>query len=182
MKILDKNEKRKYHFSDYDPDWVNKFSSLKDFLINVFKDKAISIEHIGSTSIPGMKAKPIIDILITVAEMEGFASEKDLMIKSGYEWGENYIAPNSLIFFKLGPEGEKTENIHVVEKGSPKEKQFIVMRDYLRTYREKAKEYSDLKYKNKELYPDDYPAYRAAKDSFLKQLEQEAYRWSELNS
>lgn len=182
MKILDKNEKRKYHFSDYNPEWVNKFNSLKDFLSEVFNEKAILIEHIGSTSIPGMKAKPIIDVLVTVNTMEDFTNEKDLMVKSGYDWGENYIAPNSILFFKVGPEGEKIENIHIVEKGSSKEKQFIVMRDYLRIHAEKAKEYSDLKHKNKELYPDDYPAYRAAKDSFLKKLEQDAYEWNELNS
>ncbi len=182
MKILDKNEKRKYHFSDYDPNWVNEFNSIKYFLSEVFKEKAVLIEHIGSTSIPGMKAKPIIDVLVTVNTMEDFTDEKDLMVKSGYDWGENYIAPNSLLFFKVGPEDEKTENIHVVEKGSAKEKQFIVMRDYLRQHPNKVEEYSNLKEKNREKYPDDYPAYREAKYPFLAKLELEAYEWDELNS
>ncbi len=177
MKELDKNTKRKYLFSEYDPNWKVQFSSIKEFLFDVFGDKAITIEHVGSTSIEGMKAKPLIDVLVLINKMEVFQEEKDKMIKAGYEWGENYIAPNTLIFFKLGPDGEKLENIHVCEKGSAKESQFIVMRDYLRTYPEKAKEYSSLKEKNVSLYANDYPAYRAAKVPYLEELEKEAYEW-----
>lgn len=142
MKTLDKNLKRKYSFSEYDPRWKLQFLSIKDFLQNVFNDKAISIEHIGSTSVEGMKAKPLIDILITVGEMEEFKEQKNKMLEAGYEWGENYIAPNSLIFFKVGSDGEKLENIHVCTKRSPKARQFLVMRDYLRTHPQKVIEYS----------------------------------------
>lgn len=177
MKELDKTIKRKYSISDYDPHWKYTFSIIKDFLWSVFGDKAIQIEHVGSTSVEGMKAKPLIDILIIVEKMEVFQMQKDIMVNAGYEWGENYIAPNTIIFFKLGPDGEKLENIHVCEKGSAKARQFIVMRDYLRTHPEKVQEYSELKEKNVTLYPDDYPAYREAKAPFLKQLEKEAYEW-----
>ena len=70
------------------------------------------------------------------------------MIKAGYEWGENYIAPNTSTFFKLGSDGDKLENIHVCEVGAPKERQFIIMqRDYFRSHPNKTKEYSDLKLK-----------------------------------
>jgi len=179
MKKLYKNIKRKYSFSEYDPNWKTKFSFLRDFLMGVFVDKAVRIEHVGSTSIEGMKAKPLIDVLVTVKKMEPFEEQKDRMIKAGYEWGENYIAPNSLLFFNLNPDGEKLNNIHICEESSPKARQFILMRDYLRTHPEKAREYSDLKQKNAELYPNDYPAYRRAKDSFLQQLEKEAYEWAE---
>lgn len=178
MKILDKNEKRKYHFSDYDPNWVNEFNSIKYFLSEVFKEKAVLIEHIGSTSIPGMKAKPIIDVLVVVEKIEDFLEEREKMISNGYLWEEEYIGPNTQLFYKTAEDGSKTENIHICEKDSPKEKQFLVMRDFFRTFSEKAKEYSDLKEKNQLLYPDDYPAYREAKASFLEKIEQEAYSWN----
>jgi GrpB-like predicted nucleotidyltransferase (UPF0157 family) len=181
VKELDKNIKRKYSFSEYNPNWPAQFSTIKDFLLKAFGDSAINIEHVGSTSVQGMKAKPLIDILIVVHKMELFEKEKEAMVKNGYEWAENYIAPNSLFFFKLDPEGEKLENIHVCEEDAPKTKQFIAMRDYLRTHPEKVKAYSDLKQKNHELYPDDYPAYRLAKNSFLEELEKEAYEWSNSN-
>jgi GrpB-like predicted nucleotidyltransferase (UPF0157 family) len=147
MKALDKNIKRKYSFSEYDPKWKTEFISLKNFLLSVFGDEAIDIEHVGSTSVEGMKAKPLIDVLVVVNKIRPFEKQKEEMEKYGYEWGENYIAPNTLIFFKLGPDGEKLENIHVCERGSPKERQFIVMRDYLRSHPDKVKEYSDLKEK-----------------------------------
>ena len=76
-------------------------------------------------SIEGMKAKPIIDVLVLVDNMEPFEVEKKLMIKAGYEWGENYIAPDTLIFYKLGPDGEKLENIHVCQKA--RQKQFSLL-------------------------------------------------------
>ncbi len=180
MKELDKTIKRKYTISEYNPNWKLKFSSIKDFLMVVFGDKAIQIEHVGSTSIEEMKAKPLIDVLVTVEEVEPFLEQKDEMVEAGYEWGENYIEPNSIIFFKLGFDGEKLENIHVCKKGSMKARQFIVMRDYLRTHPEKVKAYSDLKELNVSLYPDDYPAYREAKAPFLNQLEKEAYEWEKV--
>ncbi len=79
----------------------------------------------------------------------------------------------------MAEDGSKTENIHICEIGSPKEKQFLVMRDFFRTFPEKAKEYADLKEKNFALNPDDYPAYREAKAPFLAKMEQEAYAWYE---
>lgn len=174
---LDKNIKRKYFFNNYDPDWINRFNNTKSILLSVFGDKAIKIEHVGSTSIPGMKAKPIIDILVVVDKMEEFLEQREKMITLGYEWGENYIGPNTQLFFKTAEDGSKTENIHVCKSGDPKEKQFIVMRDFFREFPEKAKEYSDLKEKNQALYPDNYPAYREAKAPFLQKMEQEAYDW-----
>ncbi len=179
MKELDKNIKRKYSVSEYDPNWVNQFNSIKEFLLKVFKNKALQIEHVGSTSVVGMMAKPIIDVLVIVSKMENFDKEKEEMINAEYEWGENYIAPNTLIFFKLSLHGEKLENIHVCEQDTPKTKQFLVMRDFFRIFPEKAEEYSNLKKLNAEKYPSDYPAYREAKAAFLEKIEKEAYKWSE---
>lgn len=179
MKELYKNIKRKYTISNYDPNWVNKFISIRETLIETFGKKALKIEHVGSTSIPGMKAKPVIDVLIIVEKMEDFSQEKSKMVDSGYEWGENYIAPDTLIFFKLGPDGEKLENIHVCKEDAPKVKQFLIKRDFFRTFPEKAKAYSDLKESIFQKYPKDYPAYRAAKEPFLYEIEKEAYEWVE---
>jgi GrpB-like predicted nucleotidyltransferase (UPF0157 family) len=180
MNQLDKNLKRKYSLSEHSPDWPLRFSVIKGFLSEVFKDKAVSIEHVGSTAVAGMVAKPIIDVLVVVKKMESFEEQKELMVNAGYEWGENYIAPNTLLFFKMRSDGEKLENIHVCEADAPKARQFIVMRDYLRLHPEKVKEYSDLKKENAKRYPDDYPAYREAKAPFLEKLETEAYEWNNI--
>lgn len=126
-----------------------------------------------------MKAKPVIDILIIVDAMEPFEAEKQKMVQAGYEWGENYIGPNTLIFYKLGPDGEKLENIHVCEKTAPKVKQFLVKREFFRTFSDKAQEYSDLKAGNAQKHPDDYVAYRTAKEPYLAAIEKEAYDWAD---
>lgn len=167
---------RKFSLSEYDPNWVLKFNSIKDLILRVFGYKALKVEHVGSTSIKGMVAKPLIDVLVIVEKLESFKKEKELMTEAGYEWNF-YTNPDALCFIKTNIGGEKLENIHVCEEGSEKVRQFIAIRDYLRTHPEKAKEYSELKQKNIKLYPNDYPAYRNAKTPFLAQLEQEAYQW-----
>ena len=174
---LDKNIKRKYLLEPYNPDWVNQFETIKNTIQNVFKEKALQIEHIGSTSIPKMFAKPLIDILVVVENVDDLVEERRTMESIGYLHGRDYIEPRSLIFFKMTKEEQKLENIHVCEKDSPKTKQFLIMRDFFRAFPEKAKEYSDLKRRNFEEFPEDYPAYRAAKTPFLEKTEQEAYIW-----
>mgnify|MGYP003503561887 FL=1 len=77
--MLDKNIQRPYLFQDYDPSWILIFESIKEKIENIFKEKALSIDHVGSTSIPGMKAKPIIDVLIIVEKIEPFIEEKKEM-------------------------------------------------------------------------------------------------------
>jgi len=180
MRILDKNIKRKYSLSEYTPEWSQRFLTIKDFLSEAFQDKALKIEHVGSTAVVGMVAKPIIDVLVVVKKMEQFEGQKELMVNAGYEWGANYIAPNTLLFFKIRSDGEKLENIHVCEADTSKARQFIVMRDYLRVHPEKVKEYSVLKKDNAKRYPNDYPAYREAKAPFLEKLEAEAYEWNNI--
>ena len=170
---------RKFSLSEYDPCWVLKFTLIKDLVSRVFGDKALMIEHVGSTAIQGMKAKPTIDVLVVVEKLEPFEKEKELMIDAGYEW-HYYTEPDEgLTFSKFGPDGEKLEHIHICEESSPWVRKFIVVRDYLRTHPEKAKEYSELKQKNIELHPDDYPAYRNAKAPFLERLKKEADKWEE---
>jgi hypothetical protein len=116
-------------------------------------------------------------MLVVVEKMEKFLEQRVKMISYGYEWRENYIAPKTQMFYRTSTNGSKTQNIHLCESGSPKEKQFLITRNYFLAFPEKAKEYSDLKERNQLLYPDDYPAYREAKQPFLKQIEKDAYVW-----
>lgn len=180
---LDKNQKREYQISEYDSSWVEKYEELKKQIQEIFIDEEFLIEHVGSTSIPGMRAKPVIDICISVPEMKEFESEIQQMEKLGYQWGKNYIEPNTLIFFKeKDGSDQKIINVHVCEKESPKEKQFIVMRDYMRAHPEIVEKYSNLKLELNKQFPEDYPAYRQGKSGFLKEIEQKAYQWKELQN
>ncbi len=170
---------QKYSLVPYDPHWPQRFEELRKMLMGVFGTKALHIEHVGSTAIPGMTAKPIIDVLVIVETMEDFAQEKQAMLDRDYICKADYIAPRTLLFFKVGADGEKVENIHVCEEHSSKVRQFLTMRDFFRSLPNKARAYSELKQINREKYPDDYPGYRTAKQSFLEQVRKEAYQWED---
>jgi GrpB-like predicted nucleotidyltransferase (UPF0157 family) len=124
-----------------------------------------------------MSAKPLIDILVLVSNVDDLENEIDQMVKLGYGWARDYIEERSVDFYKVKEGLQKIVNIHTCEVGSLKAKRFIVMRDYMRSHPEKASEYSDLKKKIYKQFPEDYPRYRQEKQPFLENLEQEAYRW-----
>ncbi len=171
---LDKNQKRPYSIEPYNSEWVIDFKKIKEKLEKVFGSKAQAIEHIGSTSIPGMRAKPLIDVLVIVDAMGDFSEEKEKMGKLGYQYGENYIAPNTLLFFKVLTDGRKTENIHVCDRTNFKVSQFLGIRDFLRKKPEWAEKYSSLKEELYKKFPNDYPAYREGKSSLLRELDEAA--------
>lgn len=172
-----RNSQRPYTFRAYDPQWIEKFAQLKNFLSSVFVDA--QIEHVGSTSIVGMSAKPIVDVLVLIPEMQKFEKEIARMQENGFEYARDYIAPRTLNFYQLDEHGGKLNNVHVCEIGSTKAKQFLDIRDYLRAHPDKAKLYAEKKYKNFLAHQNDYIGYREAKDAFLKELEKEAYAWKE---
>lgn len=174
-----RNSQRPYTFREYNPQWVEEFQKLHAFLSTVFIDA--HIEHVGSTSIVGMSAKPIIDVLVLVPEMLSFEKEIAQMFEKGFDYARDYIAPRTLNFYQLDERGGKRNNIHVCEVGSTKAKQFLDIRDYLRTHPDKARLYAEEKHKNFLAHQNDYISYRESKDAFLKELEHAAYAWKAQN-
>lgn len=173
--MLDKMQKRPYSLDDPSDYWSNKFKEVKKTIESVFGDKAIAIEHVGSTSL-GIKAKPLLDILVIVKDINDIFEEKEKMKEFGYLWEDNYIAPDTSFIYKLDGE-RKIENIHIVEPESFKIDHLLLQRDYLRAHPEKLKEYEELKTKLNEKFPDDYPSYRAGKKDFLDNIEILAKEW-----
>ncbi|MFT6829403.1 MAG: GrpB-like predicted nucleotidyltransferase (UPF0157 family) [Candidatus Paceibacteria bacterium] len=171
-----KRKSRKYYFTKYNPDWVGQYEVLKNIISPIWQ-KALSIEHIGSTSIPGMSAKPVIDILVTIEKIEDFEKEIRQMKELSFTCLKDYIAPRTLNFYQTGNEDDKINNIHICELGSQHQQRFIIMRDYFRAHPNMAKEYSDLKQKNRDENPNNYVSYRDSKKDFLDEIEQEAYEW-----
>lgn len=165
-----------YSIEEYDPEWVTKFQSIRETLVEIFGAKALAIEHVGSTSIPGMKGKPVIDVLILAEHVGSMNEEKGRMIESGYQYVENYIAPDTHLFRKTDIQGKRTENIHICEMNSKVADQFLIIRDYLRAHPEEVRRYSDLKDELVVQYPD-YKDYRKAKNPYLQVLEKKAYEW-----
>jgi len=134
----------------YDPQWPTKFIHEKEHLLSLLPIALIKrIEHFGSTAIPGMSAKPIIDILVEVRSLTETKKQiVPILTQSGYEYfwrpiiGES--PPYYAWFIKRNQIGTRTHHIHMVE-GDSELWDRLFFRDYLREFPSVAKEYANLK-------------------------------------
>ncbi len=164
--------------------WAKLFEKEKEILKEVFGDTIIAIEHIGSTAVPGIPAKPIIDISIAIESLEIAKVMNEKFEKLGYQHRpfvpkHNNIELQSQELFVKGPESRRTFYVHVTNYGSEKWKSDLLFRDYLRKYPKSAKEYAELKLKLAERYSQDRETYTKSKDSFIKSILEIAHK--ELN-
>ena len=146
-------------------------------LRDVLGGENVAILHIGSTSIPGLAAKPTIDVLIEVQEIGEVDTLDESMAEKGYEgWGE-YGVPGRRFFTKSrGP--VRTHNVHVFEVGTIEVERHLAFRDYLIQNPEIATAYETLKKDLAEEYPEDIESYMDGKDAFTRQTESEALSWN----
>jgi GrpB-like predicted nucleotidyltransferase (UPF0157 family) len=125
---------------DHDPGWAGSFESERAALSELFDGRAVAIEHVGSTSVPGLCAKPIVDVMIGLPELELSEEEIAAMERLGYEFkGEH--RPGRLLFVKQ----PRTHHVHVVEHGSEGWKRQLAFRDALRSDAVERERYDTLK-------------------------------------
>ena len=130
--------------SPYNPNWVKKFKIEKEKLQDILTNNLIAIEHIGSTAIPGIYAKPVIDILIGVKNLNHINGQLITQIESlGYRYVQGYEKelPYRRFFFKNSSNKTRTYHIHLVNYPSAFWQRHILFRDYLRKYSDEAKKY-----------------------------------------
>ena len=140
-------------------------------ILEVIGNIIVAIEHIGSTAVPGLAAKPIIDIMVAVRKLEDAKSCIQPLQTITYEYLPELEAemPDRR-FFRKGPRGAGTHHLHMVEIGSDFWERHLLFRDYLRVHPEAAQQYSQLK---KELAPkfgSDRDAYTDAKTNFIESV------------
>jgi GrpB-like predicted nucleotidyltransferase (UPF0157 family) len=160
---------RKYTIEDYNPDWVNEFQREKCTLSKIFGTYALSIEHIGSTAVPGLSGKPIIDVLVTVNMLSDAEQYTSAMIENGYIDKGAYVSENSRLFVKE-ENNIRLVNIHIFPKEHDHIAEMLKVRDYLRQHAEKVDEYNKLKIALYNKYPNDYGMYRKYKDEWMDKL------------
>jgi GrpB-like predicted nucleotidyltransferase (UPF0157 family) len=160
----------------YDTRWSDRFRKEADELAAIFGEEAVAIHHIGSTAIPGIYAKPIIDILVEVQDIERVDAFNREMAKRGYlPKGEFGIRGRR--FFIKGTEESRTHHIHVFQTGDPEFERHLNFRDYLRAHPEEARAYSRLKKELARKFPHDIDSYMAGKNDLTKELERRAKAW-----
>jgi GrpB-like predicted nucleotidyltransferase (UPF0157 family) len=160
---------------DYRSDWPLVYAEAAGPLAAAFGPYAADIQHIGSTSVPGLAAKPIIDIAIGITQYPLPDAIIDAVTRLGYEHKGEYGIPGRHYFRKPGP--PYGFHIHATGLQSSEYHNHILFRDYLRAHPDAAREYQLLKRDLAAHWVDDFEAYAAAKTSFVRQILLKAEAW-----
>src|SRR5512133_3544140 len=165
-----------YTFSEYSSDWPQEFEREAARLRGYFHSVIITIHHIGSTSIPGLAAKPIIDLLPVVSSIQTVDDLTPILEKEGYRaWGE-YGLPGRR-FFTRDRNGYRTHNIHVYPEDHPDIERHVAFSTFLRHHAVERKEYEAVKRAAFAKYPTDINGYMDEKNDWIQNLEPIAIEW-----
>lgn len=160
----------------YNQNWNNEYKKEERSIKTFLQKELLNSFHIGSTSVPGLKAKPIIDILLVVKDISKLDTYSEQFESIGYEvMGEFGIEGRR--YFRKGRDN-RTHQIHAFQYDNVQEiERHLSFRDYLRQHPEISKEYGELKSKLAEKYPTDIDGYCDGKDNFVKKIEKKALEW-----
>jgi GrpB-like predicted nucleotidyltransferase (UPF0157 family) len=166
---------------DYDPEWPRSFQKIKGRIWPSVREVAVAIEHVGSTSIPGMIAKPVIDVDVVIAS----PSDLHLLISRlgtlGYLHRGNLGVEDRDAF--RAPEGDPPQHLYVCLQNTLALRNHLAVRDYLRTHPSEAVAYSTLKRRLVGQFPSDKERYQQGKtDLILSILRQSGFASAELNA
>ena len=157
--------------ADYNPQWIDCFVEQRDAVAEALRPwLAAAVEHVGSTSVPGLPAKPIVDVLAPVADLDDREAMVEALSRRGWlYWPDDPHADSRLWFLRPDP-ARRTHHLHVVAHGHPREQAVIAFRDALRRDRELAAEYADLKETLAREHRHDRDAYTNGKASFVARV------------
>lgn len=161
----------------YDPEWPELFRSLGARLRAALGDVAPRIDHIGSTSIPGLAAKPIIDVQISVAGFDPPDAFRLPIESVGFVWKADNPELTKR-YFRENP-GDRRTHIHVRRTGSFSQQFPLLFRDYMRTHPEDARAYADLKYRLADEFGENRHGYVEAKGPFIWETIRKADDWAQ---
>lgn len=158
---------------EYNNNWQKEFKEEKKNLKGIFKDIAVTIEHIGSTSIEGISAKPIIDIAVGIDKLNDFEKVRNYFINNK-EYSVREENTEGEILVRKGTSENITHLIHVMEYKSKRYQNTIIFREYLRKNLEEKNEYEKLKKELAKKYKDNRKMYTASKNDFIQRILQKA--------
>jgi GrpB-like predicted nucleotidyltransferase (UPF0157 family) len=166
----------RYSFSEYSADWPRQFEQEAERLRILLGDELAAVHHIGSTSVPGLAAKPTIDLLPLVRRIAAVDDRTPLFLASGYRgWGE-YGLPGRRLFTR-DREGYRTHNVHIYQHDDLDVERHLAFCAYLRHHEPARREYEALKRAVYARHPADIEAYSNGKDALIKRLQPLAIRW-----
>jgi GrpB-like predicted nucleotidyltransferase (UPF0157 family) len=162
----------------YDPAWPAAFAAERDRIAARLGNLAVRIDHNGSTSVPGLAAKPIIDIQVSVRRLQPIAVTAVALMELGYvhvPHADDAFAP----FFHRPAGWPHSHHVHVVQAGSPEERRTLAFRDYLRQHSGVAREYEQLKHRLALRFnaasSGSHQSYADAKTAFVARITERAF-------
>ena len=167
----------KVYVVPYDPSWPAEFIAEAARIRLAVGDLVMAVHHIGSTSIPGIFAKPVIDILLEVYNIQALDARSAALAELGYEAKGEFGIPGRRYFRRDSAMGTRTHQIHAFEAGSPGIERHLAFRDYMIAHPAIARHYGLLKQQLAASHPEDIEAYMDGKDSFIKEHEAKAIIW-----
>jgi putative glutamine amidotransferase len=164
---------RGYAIVDPDPGWPPRFEAAAAEIRDALGPIALGIEHVGSTSVPGLPAKPIIDIQVSVASLRPRAPIVEAIEALGYTWAIDPVETDHE-YFSRDHAGDRDVQIHVCEAGGVWERRHLAFRDWLRAHPDDARAYADLKRELAARHPRDVFSYVDGKTAFIRSIEERA--------
>lgn len=164
----------------YDPLWPEQFEEAERELEGAIGANLLAIHHIGSTSIPGIYAKPTIDMLGVVADLAALDAAADGLVALGYEARGEFGIPGRRYFPRNNAADERTHQLHAFRAGSQHIGRHLAFRDFLRAHPDVAQEYSELKRRLATAHMHDREAYMDGKDPFIEETEARSLVWAAL--
>lgn len=161
----------------HDPRWRDAFEAEARQVAAALGETVVAIHHIGSTSIPDIYAKPVVDLLVEVRDVNEVDGRGSALESLGYEVLGEYGIPGRRYFRKDNPAGIRTHNIHAFEAGSAEVERHLAFRDYMLAHPADAQRYSELKRSLAEEHPQSFEDYMDGKDGFIKEMDRRAARW-----
>jgi GrpB-like predicted nucleotidyltransferase (UPF0157 family) len=167
---------RKVEVVAHNPNWKQEFERESNLVADALGNNVVKVHHIGSTSIPGIYAKPIIDMLLEVGNIDQVDESSLGMVALGYEVMGEFGIPQRR-FFRKDINQIRTHHVHTFTVGSDDVERHLNFRDYIIAYPESAQKYSELKQDLAKKFPHDIQSYMDGKNGFIKDIEKRALAW-----
>jgi GrpB-like predicted nucleotidyltransferase (UPF0157 family) len=162
--------------ADYDPRWPQAAAKLAEPLRSL-GPWIVDVHHIGSTAVPGLAAKPIIDLMPLVSDLAELDRRQALVAALGYDWHGAFGMPGRRYCTLSDSAGLRIAQLHFFEALSPHATRHIALRDYLRAQPDAAQAYETQKRRAQRRHPDDSHAYSEEKGAWVAEAEAKALAW-----
>ena len=174
----------------YQARWPDEFQHLADRIRDSVGAAAARIDHIGSTSVPGLGAKDVIDIQVTVADLDDAVAVTRPLKAAGFRQGDKFVYdefrtkaatdPELRKLYMREPESERRTHVHIRELGRFNQRYALLFRDYLRASEAVRVEYEVIKHRAAQLFPETIDGYLFLKDPVFHIIYEAASLWAQL--